>query len=134
MRSSPASRPVELAPPASLVEAPLFPAQRSLWEVGEEKPEAPSPRREGGEEARLEETPLRLLARERGWKPISVLMGPVSVVILESREGYLAVPVGDPIPGSDAVVRRVEGDRVVLAMGGEILELGMDAPDEGGAE
>lgn len=131
MRSSPAGRPVEPAPPASLVEAPLPPAKKS---PGEEKPGAFPSRKEGGKEVRLEETPLRLLARERGWKPISVLMGPVSVVILESREGYLAVPVGDPIPGSDAVVRRVEGDRVVLAMGGEILELGMDAPDEGGAE
>lgn len=131
MRSSPANRPVEPAPPASLVEAPLPSTKGS---PGEEKPEVSPSRGEGGKGVRLEETPLRLLARERGWKPISVLMGPVSVVILESREGYLAVPVGDTIPGSDAVVRRVEGDRVVLAMGGEILELGMDAPDEGGAE
>ncbi len=56
----------------------------------------------------------------------------MSVAILESKEGYLVLPAGSPIPGSEAVIRRIEGDRVVLALKDETLDIPLVSVQAGG--
>lgn len=113
--------PVAPEAPTSLVEAPL-PQERVPQEAGgarEAPKQAPA------------KTPLEALVEAKGLKLSGTLLGPVSVAILESREGYLVLPVGSPIPGSEAVVRRIEGDRVVLALKDETLEIPLVAQTGG---
>jgi hypothetical protein len=69
---------------------------------------------------------------EKGLRLSGTLLGPVSVAILESKEGYLVLPVGSPIPGSEAVIRRIEGDRVVLLLKEETLEIPLADSQAGG--
>ena len=71
---------------------------------------------------------------EKGLKLSGTLLGPVSVAILESKEGYLVLPAGSPIPGTEAVVRRVEADRVELALKQETLELKLPSLSQVGGE
>jgi hypothetical protein len=116
--------PVEVAPPLGLVEVPLPEAQ---VDEGAPAPEAPpvippSPPK----------SPLAALVEEKGLRLSGTLLGPVSVAILESKEGYLVLPVGSPIPGSEAVIRRIEGDRVVLLLKEETLEIPLADSQAGG--
>ncbi|RTH25420.1 competence protein, partial [Thermus scotoductus] len=111
--------PPVLTPPSGLVETPL-PVQKKEGE----KAEPPPPPK----------TPLQTLVEERGLKLTGTLLGPVSVAILESKEGYLVLPVGSLLPGSEAVLRRIESDRVVLALKDESLEIVLDSMQAGGGQ
>lgn len=100
--------PPKVAVPTALVEAPL-----------------PGPEAEGVKEAPTPASPLERLAAEKGLRLSGTLLGPVSVAILESKEGYLVVPAGSPIPGTEAVVRQVEEGSVTLALKEETLNLSL---------
>jgi hypothetical protein len=114
---------VALTPPSGLVETPLPQEARPTPEAT--TPPGPAP---------LPKTPLQALVEEKALKLSGTLLGPVSVAILESKEGYLVLPVGSPIPGSEAVVRRIEGDRVVLALKDETLEIVLANVQAGGGQ
>jgi type II secretory pathway component PulC len=104
---------VEVAAPQGLVEAPL---------PQEEPPkEAQTPAKEAAPPA--PKSPLAALVEEKGLRLSGTLLGPLSVAILESKEGYLVLPAGSPLPGSEAVIRRIESDRVILALKDETLEI-----------
>lgn len=94
--------------PTALVEAPL-----------------PGPEEKGAEKAPTPASPLERLVAEKGLRLSGTLLGPVSVAILESKEGYLVVPAGSPIPGTEAVVRQVEEGSVTLALKEETLNLSL---------
>lgn len=100
--------PPKVAVPTALVEAPL-----------------PGPEEKGAEKAPTPASPLERLVAEKGLRLSGTLLGPVSVAILESKEGYLVVPAGSPIPGTEAVVRRVEEGSVTLALKEETLNLSL---------
>ncbi|BDG24324.1 competence protein [Thermus thermophilus] len=100
--------PPRVAVPTALVEAPL-----------------PGPEEKGAEKAPTPASPLERLVAEKGLRLSGTLLGPVSVAILESKEGYLVVPVGSPIPGTEAVVRQVEEGSVTLALKEETLNLSL---------
>ncbi|BBL93910.1 competence protein [Thermus thermophilus] len=100
--------PPKVAVPTALVEAPL-----------------PGPEEKGAEKAPTPASPLERLVAEKGLRLSGTLLGPVSVAILESKEGYLVVPVGSPIPGTEAVVRQVEEGSVTLALKEETLSLSL---------
>jgi len=104
--------PVEVAAPGGLVETPL-PQEEPPKEAQAPAPPAPK-------------SPLAALVAEKGLRLSGTLMGPISVAILESKEGYLVLPAGSPIPGSEAVVKRIEGDRIVLALKDETLEIPLE--------
>ena len=112
-----------LTPPAGLVETPL-PAPTSEEKAGP-TPSAP---------LTPPKTPLQTLVEERGLKLAGTLLGPVSVAILESKEGYLVLPVGSLLPGSEAVLRRIESDRVVLVLKDESLEISLESMQAGGGQ
>ena len=100
--------PPRVAVPTALVEAPL-----------------PGPEEKGAEKAPTPASPLERLVAEKGLRLSGTLLGPVSVAILESKEGYLVVPAGSPIPGTEAVVRQVEEGSVTLALKEETLNLSL---------
>lgn len=100
--------PPKVAVPTALVEAPL-----------------PGPEEKGAEKAPTPASPLERLVAEKGLRLSGTLLGPVSVAILESKEGYLVVPAGSPIPGTEAVVRQVEEGSVTLALKEETLNLSL---------
>ena len=100
--------PPRVAVPTALVEAPL-----------------PGPEEKGGEKAPPPASPLGRRVAEKGLRLSGTLLGPVSVAILESKEGYLVVPAGSPIPGTEAVVRQVEEGSVTLALKEETLNLSL---------
>ncbi|BAW02606.1 competence protein PilW [Thermus thermophilus] len=104
----PKETPPKVALPTALVEAPL-----------------PGPEERGAEEPPTPASPLERLVAEKGLRLSGTLLGPVSVAILESKEGYLVVPVGSPIPGTEAVVRQVEEGSVTLALKEETLNLSL---------
>ncbi|BDG17362.1 competence protein [Thermus brockianus] len=119
---APVEASVAPAPPTALVEAPLS-------QVSQEAPPTPGQAPEGPAK-----TPLEALVEEKGLKLSGTLLGPVSVAILESKEGYLVLPVGSPIPGTEAVVRRIEGERITLALKEETLELAVSQAQAGGGQ
>lgn len=100
--------PPKVAVPTALVETPLS-----------------GPEAEGVKEAPTPASPLERLVAEKGLRLSGTLLGPVSVAILESKEGYLVVPAGSPIPGTEAVVRQVEEGSVTLALKEETLNLSL---------
>jgi hypothetical protein len=104
--------PVEVAAPGGLVETPL-PQEEPPKEAQAPAPPAPK-------------SPLAALVAEKGLRLSGTLMGPISVAILESKEGYLVLPAGSSVPGSEAVVKRIEGDRIVLALKEETLEIPLE--------
>lgn len=112
-----------LTPPAGLVEAPLPRAPQTPEGGRTESSPAPSPK-----------TPLQALVEEKGIKLAGTLLGPVSVAILETEEGYWVLPVGSLLPGSEAVLRRIESDRVVLALKDESLEIALENTQAGGGQ
>lgn len=116
-----------LTPPAGLVEVPLPRAPQTP--EGEAK-SAPSP----AAPPTPSKTPLQALVEEKGIKLAGTLLGPVSVAILETKEGYLVLPVGSLLPGSEAVLRRIESDRVVLALKDESLEIALENTQAGGGQ
>ena len=115
--------PLLLTPPAGLVEAPLPRAPQTPEGGKTESFPTTSPK-----------TPLQALVEEKGIKLAGTLLGPVSVAILETKEGYLVLPVGSLLPGSEAVLRRIESDRVVLALKDESLEIVLDSMQAGGGQ
>jgi len=115
-----------LIPPAGLVEAPLPSVPQTSAPGGKTEP-APSP-------VTSPKTPLQALVEEKGIKLAGTLLGPVSVAILETKEGYLVLPVGSLLPGSEAVLRRIESDRVVLALKDESLEIALENTQAGGGQ
>ncbi|MFN4073948.1 MAG: competence protein [Thermus sp.] len=116
-----------LTPPAGLVEAPL---PRAPQTPEEEAKAAPSP----APPPTPPKTPLQTLVEEKGLRLAGTLLGPVSVAILASKEGYLVLPAGSPLPGSEAVLRRIESDRVVLALKDESLEIALENTQAGGGQ
>ena len=84
-----------------------------------------APEEKGAEKAPTPASPLERLVAEKGLRLSGTLLGPVSVAILESKEGYLVVPAGSPIPGTEAVVRQVEEGSVTLALKEETLSLSL---------
>ncbi len=105
--------------PLTLVEAPL--PQEAGPSAQEGVPPTPTP---------APKTPLEALVEEKGLKLSGTLLGPVSVAILESKDGYLVLPAGSPIPGSEAIVKGIEEGRVTLALKEERMDLTLSGGGE----
>ncbi len=124
--------------PVARVEAPGLPQERVVPQTALTLVETPLPE-EAGPRAQEEptpspapppKTPLQALVEERGLKLSGTLLGPVSVAILESKDGYLVLPAGSPIPGSEAIVKGIEEGRVTLALKEERMDLTLSGGGE----
>lgn len=69
------------------------------------------------------ENPLMAWAQKQKLKLVGVALGPVSVAIFATKDGYLALPVGERFPGTDIRLKAVTAERVLLAQGDYDLTL-----------
>ena len=67
--------------------------------------------------------PLKAWAEKEGLKLVGVALGPVSVAIFATKNGYITVPVGDTLPGTDIRLQSVSAEQVVLVQGSHSLVL-----------
>ena len=67
--------------------------------------------------------PLKDWAEAQGLKLAGVALGPVSVAIFATKNGYLALPVGERFPGTEIRLQAVTAERVLLVQGPHNLTL-----------
>ena len=115
--------PPEPGPATGVLPIKLRPLEREVVPV----------RGEGQAQAkRTEANPLKAFVEELELKLSGVALGPVSVAIFSTKEGYVVLPVGDRFPGSEVVLKEVRADEVVLALGEHILKLTLSKGEEYG--
>lgn len=119
-----------------LPEAPL-PSDALLGERGASEASFPlqetpvTPQAESAPKGGPPLTPLQAFVAEKGLRLSGAILGPVSVVILGSKEGYQVLPVGSSLPGSEVVIRSATAESVVLALEDETLTLNLDGSHGG---
>ncbi len=116
-------RPTLSVSPPALAERKTLPSPAGLVETLLEPEDGETPPRGESQEQPLAkaqpQTKLEAFVQERGLVPVATLLGPIGVAILRGKEGYLVLPLGERIPGSEVVLQGIEPDRVVLALKGE---------------
>lgn len=80
-----------------------------------------------GKEA-VQESPLARFVREQNLKLSGVVLGPTSVAIFQSKDGFTVLPVGRTLPGSDVLLKSLSAKEALLVQGSESLNLTMDNP------
>ncbi|WP_337868288.1 hypothetical protein [Meiothermus sp.] len=80
-----------------------------------------------GQEA-VQESSLARFVREQNLKLSGVVLGPTSVAIFQSKDGFMVLPVGRTLPGSDVLLRSLSAKEALLVQGSESLNLTMDNP------
>lgn len=118
----PSSEPV--VPPETRMSLGVLPIRLQPVEK-EVAPPAPQTAKAAGaaEDRGALENPLAAWAKEQKLKLVGVALGPVSVAIFATKDGYLALPVGERFPGTDIRLKAVTAERVLLAQGDYNLTL-----------
>lgn len=80
-----------------------------------------------GQEA-VQESNLARFVREQNLKLSGVVLGPTSVAIFQSRDGFTVLPVGRTLPGSDVLLRSLGANEALLVQGSESLNLKITTP------
>ncbi|MBO1438534.1 hypothetical protein [Meiothermus sp. CFH 77666] len=80
-----------------------------------------------GQEA-VQESRLARFVREQNLKLSGVVLGPTSVAIFQSKDGFTVLPVGRTLPGSDVLLKSLSAKEALLVQGSETLNLTMDNP------
>lgn len=80
-----------------------------------------------GQEA-VQESTLARYVREQNLKLSGVVLGPTSVAIFQSKDGFTVLPVGRTLPGSDVLLKSLSAKEALLVQGSESLNLTMDNP------
>jgi len=75
-----------------------------------------------------QETPLARFVREQNLKLSGVVLGPTSVAIFQSKDGFIVLPVGRTLPGSDVLLKSLSAKEALLVQGSQSLNLTMDTP------
>ncbi len=116
----PTSEPV--LPPEARIGAGALPVR--LEPVEKEVAPAPAKAQASPEQPRETSTnPLKDWAEAQGLKLSGVALGPVSVAIFATKNGYLALPVGERFPGTEVRLQAVTAERVLLVQGPHNLTL-----------
>ncbi|MER3426124.1 MAG: competence protein, partial [Thermoleophilia bacterium] len=115
-------------PALALAPLPLQETLRPLQTAPAEGPQASGPSPAPSSAA----TPLQAFVAEKGLRLSGVILGPVSVVILSSKEGYQVLPVGSTWPGSEVLIRSATSESVELALKDETLTLSLSKEEGGG--
>lgn len=76
----------------------------------------------------IQESSLARFVREQNLKLSGVVLGPTSVAIFQSKDGFTVLPVGRTLPGSDVLLRSLSAKEALLVQGSESLNLTMDNP------
>ncbi len=89
-------------------------------EVAPEKPKPePKPKPSPAPAA----NPLKAWAEQVGLRLSGVALGPVSVAIFQTKDGYVTLPVGERFPGTNVRLKAVTAERVLLVEGDHDLTL-----------
>lgn len=75
-----------------------------------------------------QESSLARFVREQNLKLSGVVLGPTSVAIFQSKDGFTVLPVGRTLPGSDVLLKSLSAKEALLVQGSESLNLTMDNP------
>ncbi|GIW32189.1 MAG: competence protein [Meiothermus sp.] len=75
-----------------------------------------------------QESSLARFVREQNLKLSGVVLGPTSVAIFQSKDGFTVLPVGRTLPGSDVLLKSLSAKEALLVQGSETLNLTMDNP------
>jgi len=75
-----------------------------------------------------QESPLARFVREQNLKLSGVVLGPTSVAIFQSKDGFVVLPVGRTLPGSDVLLKSLSAKEALLVQGSESLNLMMENP------
>lgn len=67
--------------------------------------------------------PLKEWAKAQGLRLAGIALGPVSVAIFVTKDGYYTLPVGERFPGTDIQLKAVTAERVLLVQGSYTLTL-----------
>lgn len=78
--------------------------------------------------SRGQETALARFVREQNLRLSGVVLGPTSVAIFQSKDGFIVLPVGRTLPGSDVLLKSLSAKEALLVQGSESLNLTMDTP------
>lgn len=118
----------EAEPALALAPLPLQETLRPLQAAPAKGPQASGPSPVPSPAA----TPLQAFVAEKELRLSGVILGPVSVVILNSKEGYQVLPVGSTWPGSEVLIRSATSESVELALKDETLTLSLSKEEGGG--
>lgn len=74
------------------------------------------------------ESPLARFVREQNLRLSGVVLGPTSVAIFQGRDGFIVLPVGRTLPGSDVLLKSLSAKEALLVQGSESLTLPIEKP------
>ncbi len=86
-------------------------------------PQPPAPQPDAKPAPTRPRNPLKSWAEQVGLKLSGVALGPVSVAIFRTKDGYVALPVGERFPGTKVRLKAVTAERVLLVEGNHDLTL-----------
>ena len=118
----PKSEPV-LPPEAEVGRGVLPVRMKPLEEVVAPREETPPQKTSYVEKPAPAQNPIEAWIKSQGIKLAGVTLGPVSVAMFNTKDGYVAVPVGERFPGTDILVKSVTAEGVVLVQGSYSLTL-----------
>ncbi len=100
----------------------LQPLERLVVPVAEGQ-EQPREAAASGKADKTAGNPLEAWAKAQGLRLSGIALGPVSVAIFATKDGYVALPVGEQFPGTDVQLKAVTAERVLLVQGPHTLTL-----------
>lgn len=71
-------------------------------------------------------TGLAGFVQEQGIKLAMTTLGPTSVAVFQTKEGYIVVPVGEKIPGTEVLVKTMTANEATLVRGNESLPIKLE--------
>ncbi len=115
----PPARTEPLLPPEAGIGAGALPIrlQPVEREVAAAPPQARGQEQPPARPQPQERNPLQEWAKAQDLRLSGVALGPVSVAIFATRNGYLALPVGEVFPGTEIRLQAVTAERVLLVQG-----------------
>ena len=76
----------------------------------------------------VQESPLARFVREQNLRLSGVVLGPTSVAIFQSKNGFTVLAVGQTLPGSDVLLKSLSAKEALLVQGSQSLNLTIDSP------
>ncbi|MER3490713.1 MAG: competence protein, partial [Meiothermus sp.] len=71
-------------------------------------------------------TGLAGFVQEQGIKLAMTSLGPTGVAVFQTKEGYVVVPVGEKIPGTEVLVKTVTASEATLVRNNESLPIKLE--------
>ncbi|ADH63226.1 competence protein PilW [Allomeiothermus silvanus DSM 9946] len=108
----------------------LSPLEREVAQPAP-RPATPTPQTSTASQPAAPQTPaaptgLAGFVQEQGIKLAMTTLGPTSVAVFQTKEGYVVVPVGEKIPGTEVLVKTMTANEATLVRGNESLAIKLE--------